>query len=71
MLEVVLSRKEGICSAGEKEEEVWFAEEKEEDTLKGRENTWKKGRVHVRGRTWIPVQARKSLVVRVFNPYPE
>lgn len=70
MLGAVLSRKEGICSAGEKREEVCFAGEKEEDALKERENTWQKGRVHVRGRAQIPVQVRNSSVVRVFNPYP-
>lgn len=50
MLEVLLSRKEATCSAGEKEEEVCLAGEKEEDALKERENTWEKGRMHVRGR---------------------
>lgn len=71
MLEVVLSRKEDICSAAGKEEEVYFAGEKEEDVLKERENIWEKGRVHVRGRAQILVQVRNSLVVRVFSPNPK
>ena len=71
MLEVALSRKEDICSAGGKEEEVYFAGEREQDALKERENTEEEGRVHVRGRAQIPVQVTNSLAVRVFNPYPK
>lgn len=69
MLEATLSRK-GTCSAGEKEEEMRFAGEKEEDSLKESENTWEKGRVHVRGREQLRAQVRNTLVARVFNPYP-
>lgn len=71
MLEMALKRKEGICSAREKEEEVCFEGGKEEGCLKERENTWKKGRVNVRGRAQILVQVRNSLVIQVFNAYPE
>lgn len=39
--------------------------------MKERENTWEKGRLHVRGRAQIPVWVRNSLVVRLFNPYPK
>lgn len=59
MLEVVLGRKEDICSAGEKEE----------DALKERENTWEKGRGRVRGRAHILAQVRNSLGVKVLKPY--
>lgn len=51
MLEVVLSNKEDFCSAEEKERGDYFTGEKEEEALKDRENTWEKGRVHVRGKT--------------------
>lgn len=71
MLEVVLSNKGDICSAEEKEGGVYFAGEKEEEALKDRENTWEKGRVHVRGKAQIPVQVRNSLLVRVFSPNPK
>lgn len=63
--------KKGVCSAREKEEWVCLEGEKEEGCLKKRENTWEKGRVNVRGRAQILVQVRNSLVIQVFNLYPE